>query len=158
IYGLIFYWCARNTPDGSVYFKPKKSGGLAVSSKKDFWFYVAMNTPMYLVLTILAWKLSPCDLGLLSHTTTVLVYVLLLSLFLFQFSQIYRVNKDMLKNGVPAYEKYEFKQVAILNWAYFVCFGSELAVVSVLPAFFLTTFTDLSLAQASMLGGSFAIM
>ena len=64
----------------------------------------------------------------------------------------------MLKNGAPQHDKYEFKQVAILNWAYFVTFGSELAVVSVLPAFFLETFTDLSLAQASMLGGSFAIM
>lgn len=158
VYGVYFYWSARNTPKGSTYFKPKKSGGLEVTSKKDFWFYVAMNIPMYLVLGVLAWKLSPHELGLLSHTTAYLLYLLLSGLFLFQFSQIYRVNREMLKKGAAEHDKYEFKQVAILNWAYFVTFGSELAVVSVLPAFFLETFTDLSLAQASMLGGSFAFM
>ena len=158
LFGGFFYYAAHNTPKGSTYFKPKKSGGLEVTSKKDFWFYVAMNVPMYVVLAILAWKLSPHELGLLSYTTSYVLYGVLLALFLFQFSQIYRVNKDMLKNGAPQHDKYEFKQVAILNWAYFVTFGSELAVVSVLPAFFLETFADLSLAQASMLGGSFAIM
>jgi NNP family nitrate/nitrite transporter-like MFS transporter len=158
IYGAFFYLSARNTPKGSTYFKPKKSGGLEVTSKKDFWFYIAMNVPMYVVLAVLAWKLSPNELDLLSHATSYLLYALLAGLFLIQFSQIYRVNKEMLKNGAPAHDKYEFKQVAILNWAYFVTFGSELAAVSVLPAFFLETFTDLSIMQASMLGGSFAIM
>jgi NNP family nitrate/nitrite transporter-like MFS transporter len=158
LYGLFFYYSARNTPKGSTYFKPKKSGGLEVTSRKDFWFYVAMNIPMYAVLAVLAWKLSPHELGLLSHATSYVLYAVLLALFLLQFSQIYRVNKEMLKHGAPAHDKYEFKQVAILNWAYFVTFGSELAVVSVLPAFFLDTFTNLSLAQASMLGGSFAFM
>lgn len=157
-YGILFYVLARNTPKGSTYFKPKKSGGLEVSNKKDFWFYVAMNVPMYLVLAVLAWKLSPTNLKLLSFTTTYILYAVLFALFVFQFSQIYRVNKDMLKNGAPTHDKYEFKQVAILNWAYFVTFGSELAVVSVLPAFFMETFSGLSIVQASMLGGSFAFM
>lgn len=157
-YGVFFYWRARNTPKGSTYFKPKKSGGLEVSSKKDFWFYVVMNVPMYIILAVLAWKLSPADIGLLSQNTTYMLYGVLLSLFAFQFSQIYRVNKDMLNNGVPEHDKYEFKQVAILNWSYFVTFGSELAVVSMLPAFFLETFTDLTLVQAGMLGSAFAFM
>lgn len=158
IYGIVFYTFARNTPKGSTYFKPKKSGGLEVSSKKDFWFYVLLNVPMYLILAVLAWKMSPANLNLLSTTTTNILYVVLLALFIFQFSQIYRVNKDMLKNGVPEHDKYEFKQVAILSWAYLACFGSELAVVSVLPAFFMDTFKGLSISQAAMLGGSFAFM
>jgi len=158
IYGVAFYLTVRNTPKGSTYFKPKKSGGLEVSSKKDFVFYVIMNIPMYLILAVLAWKMSPTNLGLLSHATTYVLYVVLLGLFAFQFSQIYRVNKDMLKNGVAEHDKYEFKQVAILSWAYLATFGSEIAVVSVLPAFFMTTFTGLSVTQAAMLGGSFAFM
>ncbi|HOY24099.1 MAG TPA: MFS transporter [Cellvibrio sp.] len=158
VYGVIFYVYARNTPKGSTYFKPKKSGGLEVSSKKDFWFYVALNVPMYLILAVLAWKMSPANLKLLSETTTNIMYVILIALFIFQFSQIYRVNKDMLKNGVPEHDKYEFKQVAILSWAYLACFGSELAVVSVLPAFFMDTFEGMSISQAAMLGGSFAFM
>ena len=44
---------------------------------------------------------------------------------------------------VPQLEKYKFKQVAILSVAYFVTFGSELAVVSMLPLFFLDTFAGL---------------
>ncbi|MDX1341936.1 MAG: NarK family nitrate/nitrite MFS transporter [Reinekea sp.] len=158
IYGFFFYWRARNTPKGSTYFKPKKSGGLEVSTKRDFWFYVGMNIPMYIILAVLAWKLSPTGVGLLSATATYSLYGLLLVLFVYQFSQIYKVNADMLKQGVPEHDKYEFKQVAILNWAYFVTFGSELAVVSMLPAFFLETFSGLSLAKAGMLGAAFAFM
>ncbi len=159
LYGVFFYWRARNTPKGSTYFKPKKSGGLEVSNKKDFWFYCAMNVPMYVILAVLAWKLSPSGVGLLSQTATYILWAGLVALFVFQFSQIYKVNKEML-NGetVPAHDQYKFKQVAVLNWAYFVTFGSELAVVSMLPAFFLETFTSLSLAQAGMLGAAFAFM
>ncbi len=158
IYGVAFYLTVRNTPKGSTYFKPKKSGGLEVTSKRDFVFYVMMNVPMYLILAVLAWKMSPTNLGLLSQVTTYILYVVLLGLFVFQFSQIYRVNKDMLKNGAAEHDKYEFKQVAILSWAYLATFGSEIAVVSVLPAFFMTTFAGLSVTQAAMLGGSFAFM
>ena len=160
VYGIFFYTRARNTPKGSTYFKPKKSGGLEVSSKKDFVFYLLMNIPMYIILAVLAWKLSPAGVKLLSATATNAIYVLLMVLAAIQFSQIYKVNKEMLKGEVtiPEDQKYKFKQVAILDWAYFVTFGSELAVVSMLPAFFLETFTSLSLAQAGMLGAAFAFM
>ena len=157
-YGLFFYARARNTPKGSTYFKPKKSGGLEVTSKRDFYFYLAMNVPMYLILAVLAWKLSPTGVGLLSAGATQAMYLVLLALAVFQFSQIYKVNKEMLTSGVPEHDKYKFKQVAVLDWAYFVTFGSELAVVSMLPGYFLETFDGLSLAVASMLGGAYAFM
>ncbi|WP_018276123.1 NarK family nitrate/nitrite MFS transporter [Teredinibacter turnerae] len=158
VYGAFFYLRARNTPKGSTYFKPKKSGGLEVTSRKDFYFYLAMNIPMYLILAVLAWKLSPSGVGLLSQTTTYLLYGVLVVLGAIQFSQILKVNKEMLTDGAPEHDKYSFKQVAILDWAYFVTFGSELAVVSMLPAFFLETFTSLSLVQAGALGAAFAFM
>ncbi|WP_018415043.1 NarK family nitrate/nitrite MFS transporter [Teredinibacter turnerae] len=158
VYGVFFYLRARNTPKGSTYFKPKKSGGLEVTSRKDFYFYLAMNIPMYLILAVLAWKLSPSGVGLLSQTTTYLLYGVLVVLGTIQFSQILKVNKEMLTDGAPEHDKYSFKQVAILDWAYFVTFGSELAVVSMLPAFFLETFTSLSLVQAGALGAAFAFM
>ncbi|MGB1907610.1 MAG: MFS transporter, partial [Spongiibacter sp.] len=65
LYGFFFYWRARNTPKGSTYFKPKKSGGLVVTSKRDLVFYIAMCVPMYAALAVLTWKLSPSNLGLL---------------------------------------------------------------------------------------------
>lgn len=157
-YGVFFYIRARNTPQGSTYFKPKKSGGLEVTSKKDFYFYLAMNIPMYFILAVLAWKLSPAGVGLLSDTTTSIMYTVLVMLGIYQFSQIYKVNKDMLANGAVEHDKYSFKQVAVLNWAYFVTFGSELAVVSMLPAFFLETFEGMTITTAGMLGAAFAFM
>jgi len=58
IYGIFFYITARDTPKGSTYFKPKKSGGLEVSTRKDFYFLIGMNIPMYAALAVLVWKIS----------------------------------------------------------------------------------------------------
>jgi len=126
VYGIIFYRSVRNTPKGSTYFKPKKSGGLEVSSKKDFYFLLAMNVPMYIALGVLAWKLSPSGVALLPQGGTYAIYAALLLLFLFQTSQIIKVNKDMLTTGnVPEYQRYSFKQVAILDINYFITFGAR---------------------------------
>lgn len=157
IYSMIFYKNVRNTPKGSTYFKPKKSGGLEVSNKRDFWFYIAMNVPMYIALAVLTWKLSPAGVSLLSETTANILWAVLAGLFAFQMYSIYQVNKEHLKTSLPENDQYKFKQVAILDWAYFVTFGSELAVVSMLPAFFMETF-DLTPVLAGLLGGAFALM
>ena len=156
-YGFLFYKVARNTPKGSTYFKPKKSGGLEVSNKRDFYLYLAMNIPMYLALAVLAWKLSSPAIGLLTEGYTQLIWLILAVLFVYQVYSIYQVNKEHLEHSLPELEQYKFKQVAILDWAYFVTFGSELAVVSMLPAFFMETF-ELTPVMAGMLGGVFAIM
>ncbi|WP_414728970.1 NarK family nitrate/nitrite MFS transporter [Zhongshania aliphaticivorans] len=158
IYGVFFYWRARNTPKGSTYFKPKKSGGLVVSNKRDLIFYIIMCVPMYLALATLTWKLSPANLGLLNDAASIALYVVLVVLFVVQISQILRVNSDVLNNiPIPEMQQYKFKQVAILNVAYFVTFGSELAVVSMLPLFFMETF-ELSAVAAGMLASGFAFM
>lgn len=158
LYSFVYYSQARNTPKGSTYFKPKKSGGLEVTSWKDFYFYLAMNIPMYLALGLLAWKLSPTGVGLFTEQTMYISWVVLAILFVFQVSQIWAVNKENLTKGVPELEKYHFKNVAILDVAYFVTFGSELAVVSMLPLFFLDTFEGLDAVTAGLLASGFAFM
>lgn len=158
IYGLFYYKMARNTPKGSTYFKPKKSGGLEVTSKKDFVFYILMNIPMYAALAVLTWKLSPTNIGLLDAFSTNAIYVTLVVLFFVQLKAIYRVNAENLKNGVPELHRYKFKQVAVLDVAYFATFGSELAVVSMLPLFFLETFEGLDPVKAGLLASGFAFM
>jgi NNP family nitrate/nitrite transporter-like MFS transporter len=158
VYGIFFYFAARNTPKGSTYFKPKKSGGLEVTSWKDFYFYIFMNIPMYIALAVLAWKLSPTGVKLLTTETMYIMWASLLLLFIVQVKAIWHVNKENLTHGVADIEKYDFKQVAILDVSYFVTFGSELAVVSMLPLFFLETFEGLSAVQAGMLASGFAFM
>ena len=158
VYGFIYYRNVRNTPKGSTYFKPKKSGGLEVSNKRDFYFLLAMNVPMYAALATLAWKLSPTGVNLLPQAAVTVIYVFLAALFAFQTSQIIKVNKEMLKTGsVPEYQRYSFRQVAILDINYFITFGSELAVVSMLPGFFADTF-DIEMKYAAMLAAGFAFM
>ncbi len=157
-YGVIYFLNVRDTPKGSTYFKPKRSGGLEVSSWGDFWFLLAMNIPMYIALAVLTWKLSPTNLGLLGDTACTIIYVGLVLLYAFQSSQIWKVNHEHLKEGVPEMQRYKFRQVAILNWSYFATFGSELAVVSMLPLFFLETFDGLSPVKAGLLASGFAFM
>ncbi len=158
LYGIFYFFVARNTPKGSTYFKPKKHGGLEVTSKADYYFYLFMCIPMYLALAVLTWKLSPTKVGLLGDTATIVIYAGLFLLFIFQVSRIHHVNKDMLKEGVAENQRYKFKQVAILDVAYFVTFGSELAVVSMLPLFFLDTFEGLDPVRAGLLASGFAFM
>lgn len=156
VYSVVFYIFARDTPKGSTYFRPKRSGGLEVTSVKDFYFLLLMNIPMYAALATLTWKLT--GLGLLGSGTATALYVALGGLYAFQSSQIYRVNKSIFEKEVPEARRYKFKQVAVLNVAYFVSFGSELAVVSMLPLFFLQTFEGLSQVAAAMLASGFAFM
>jgi len=158
IYGVFYFIAARDTPKGSTYFKPKKSGGLEVTSWKDFYFYLFMNLPMYIALALSAWKLSPTGVNLYSESTLYIIWTGLIALFLVQTYSILQVNKEHLRQGVPELEKYKFKQVAILNLAYFVTFGSELAVVSMLPLFFLETFEGISAVHAGLLASGFAFM
>jgi len=63
----------------------------------------------------------------------------------------------MLKKGVPEMFKYPFRQVAILDVNYMVTFGSELAVVSMLPMFFMETFS-LTPVKAGLMAAGFAFM
>ncbi len=156
VYGLFFYKVARNTPEGSTYFKPKKSGGLEVTSPRDFYFLLFMNLPMYAALGVLAWRVS-AGVGLISDGVMEAIWVGLAGLYGWQTWQIYLVNKDMLKNGVGEAQKYKFRQVAILNLYYSISFGTELALISILPVFFASTF-NLSPIVSGILTGCFACM
>ncbi|WP_457665216.1 NarK family nitrate/nitrite MFS transporter [Thiolapillus sp.] len=157
LYSFVYFKLARNTPKGSTYFKPKKTGAMEVTSKGDFFFYLLMNIPMYAALAVLAWKLGPANLNIIGAVATDSIYLGLLALYAYQTSQVWRINKHVFSEEVAEIHRYKFKQVAILDLAYFVTFGSELAVVSMLPLFFKNTF-DLSLVQAGLLASGFAFM
>ena len=157
IYSVIYYGNVHNTPKGSTYFKPKKSGAMEVTSKGDFYLYVVMNLPMYIALAVLNWKLGPDNLGMLTEFAANSVYGILVAMFIYQFSQMWKINKHVFTEEVPEIHRYKFKQVAVLDLAYLVTFGSELAVVSMLPGFFMDTF-EVSQVLAGMLAAAFAFM
>ncbi len=157
IYAFIFYIFVRNTPKGSTYFSPKKLGPMEVTSKGDLILYVIMCVPMFLAMGVITWRLSPAGVGLLNDTVTQGIWVGLFIWFSYQVTQILKVNQENLKEGVAELHQYKFKQVALLNLAYMVTFGSEVAVVSMLPLYFIETF-DVSIAIAAAMASSFMAM
>ncbi|OFC72016.1 NarK family nitrate/nitrite MFS transporter [Alteromonas confluentis] len=157
LFSVIYYKNVSDTPKGSTYFRPKNLGGMEVTSKGDLFFLLVMKLPMYLILALLAYKLSPSGLPLLSYTACNIIYAGLTALYLFDAYSTFKVNKPLFEKPVPEAHRYEFKQVAVLNILYFATFGSELAVVSMLPAFFAETF-ELSMAVAGLLAGLYAFM
>ena len=155
IYAVIYYLTVSDTPNGSTYFKPKKAGSMEVTSRGDFVLYALMQAPLTLALGVLAWKFGPSGLNLIPAMATNAVYAGLIALYLCQLIDAWRINAPVLRGErVPAIHRYKFRQVAVLSLAYFVTFGSELAIVSILPLFFKDTF-DLTLAVAGLVGASF---
>ena len=157
VYSLVYFFSVSDTPKGSTYFKPKKNGAMEVTSKSDLFLYLIMNIPMYAALTVLTWKLGPANLGMLSEAVCAGIYALLVGIYCFQTIRIFQINKGVFNREVPEIERYSFRQVAVLDLAYLVTFGSELAVVSMLPLFFMDTF-ELSQVAAGMLASGYAFM
>ncbi len=152
IYGLVYFFIVSDTPKGSTYFKSKKMGAMEVTSSGDLILYILMNIPLFLALAVLTWKLSPAQMGMLDQLTTYVIYAVLVTLYLVQVWKIWQVNGHIIKQPVPELHRYKFKQVAVLNWAYFVTFGTELAVVSMLAMFYVEWF-DIPKVTAALLAG-----
>ncbi len=157
LYGVFYFFNVQDTPPGKVYQKPKRARGLEVTTQKDFLLLMLMNIPLTGVLCLLAWRLS--KVGFLSQGQLYIVWLLLLGLYAFQAYNCWATNKELIagEKHYPPGDRYKFSQVAILELTYVVNFGSELAVVSMLPTFFENTF-GLSKAMAGMIAASYAFM
>ncbi len=157
VFSVIFYMNVTDTPKGSTYFRPKNLGAMEVTSKGDFFLLLIMKIPMYAALALLAWKLSPTGIGMLSGTAVNASYAVLAAVYVFEIFKVWQVNNTIFKEPVPEIHQYKFKQVAVLNILYFATFGSELAVVSMLPLFFAETF-ELTPVVAGMVASAYAFM
>jgi MFS transporter, NNP family, nitrate/nitrite transporter len=142
IYGVIYFNTVQDTPTGKTYKRPKKNGSLEVTSVKSFWAMIVSNFGLIFALGLLAWRLEQKNIHFLTLSQMYLVWVALAGLFAYQSYQAYKVNRELLtgkKTYAPS-ERYQFGQVALLEFTYITNFGSELAAVSMLPAFFEKTF------------------
>ncbi len=157
LYGVFYYFNVTDTPPGKVYRRPRSARGIEVTTVRDFWFLMAMNIPLTAILMVLAWRLRKVEF--LSPSAMVIAMIALLGLYAFQSYNCWAVNKDLLagRKTYPAEDRYRFKQVALLELTYIANFGSELAVVTILPAFFQGTF-GLTPAIAGIIASTFAFM
>ncbi|MBJ7553458.1 NarK family nitrate/nitrite MFS transporter [Marinomonas spartinae] len=157
LFSVVFYLNVTDTPKGSTYFRPKHLSAMEVTSKGDFFFLLIMKIPMYAVLALLAWKLSPSGINMIGQDVVYAIDAVLIAIYLLEVKQVWQVNKNIFTTPVEPIHQYKFKQVAVLNGLYFATFGSELAVVSMLPLFFSDTFT-LTPVMAGMVASSYAFM
>ncbi|WP_218059642.1 NarK family nitrate/nitrite MFS transporter [Thioclava sp. SK-1] len=155
IFGFVYYASVTDVPKGSKYFRPKNATAMEVTSKGDLWFLLVMKVPLYIALGALAWRLK--NVEIFTPLTTNIVYFGLVLLYAYDSMLAVRANRRVFVEEVPSFERYKFKQVAILNILYFATFGSELAVVSMLPLFFGETF-GLSPVVAGMVASAYAFM
>lgn len=157
MFSLVWYFNVSDTPKGAVYYKPKNMGGLEVTSVSDFYFLLFMKLPMYGALALTTWKLTPSGVSVISQFSAYIIYFSLFAIFIYDCLSAYKVNKHLFKEEVPEVHRYKFKQVAVLNVLYFATFGSELAVVSMLPLFFAEVF-ELDMIVAGLLASGYAFM
>ncbi len=161
IYGIVYPLLVRDTPEGSGFVGVKKTQPLLVSSNRDLVHYLLWSFPLFGALGLLAWRAAGIQLSPGEPTVSPgLLYGLYAVLglgFVAHVVKSLQVNLPHLRAGVPEGERYPFASVMALNATYFANFGAELAVVSMLPAFFESTFT-ISPTTAGLVASSFAFV
>ncbi len=147
IYGVIYYFLVRDVPEGEVLHKARKTEPMMVSSYGDLVQYIVWSFPLIGALGVLAWRVGGVRIDgdpILPGGLLWAVYGLLAVAYAWHVVKVLQVNLPYLRAGVPDDEKYHWGSVAALNSTYFANFGAELAVVSMLPAFFENTFVPLT--------------
>jgi len=155
LYGIYYWFAITDGPPGTVLRRPKKVAAMEVSTWADMIKLIIFTIPLVGILSILVWKIG--KQGYLTTTWLTVCYLAIAAVVLYQIIQVLAVNLPILKKGVPDDDKYPFNSVAALNTTYFANFGAELAVVSMLPAFFEETW-KLTPETAGLIASSFAFV
>ncbi len=154
VYGVMYYFLVKDAPEGKRLIKVKKAEPMMVTSYGDLVQYLVWSIPLVGALGILAWRIGNVILDgkpVLSTSTLTIIYAILIIVYLAHAYKTLQINLPYLKAGVPDDEKYHWGSVAALNATYFANFGAELAVVSMLPAFFEGVFSPLKNSQGDTL-------
>ena len=146
-YGIIYWFIVTDHPKDREIPLTKKTEPMKVTSYGDLVQYLVWSFPLVGAMGVLAWRMSNINVSgepLLSQTVVWIIYVILGAIFVGHVIKTLQINLPLLKKGYPEEEKYSWSSVAALNSTYFANFGSELAVVSMLPMFFQSTFAALT--------------
>ncbi len=155
LYGVYYWFAITDGPIGTVFRKPRKVAAMEVSSWSDMIKLILWTIPMMGVLAVLVWKIQRT--GFLGKFGAVTAYGAVAAGVIYQVVQVLKINLPILRKGVPKDDLYDFNSVGALNTTYVANFGAGLAVVSMLPSFFESTFT-LSPAAAGLIASSFAFV
>jgi NNP family nitrate/nitrite transporter-like MFS transporter len=154
-YGLYYLRAVTDTPDGVAYVRPRRQGAIEVTSPGAVWASAALMVPLSAVLVLIAWRVWRVEV--LSTTGFALAGAVAVALCAYQVAKAFRVNGPATRDEYPEADRYPFRSVVVLCVAYFCTFGSELAVVTMLPTFFADTW-GLGPAAAGAAASAFAFM
>jgi NNP family nitrate/nitrite transporter-like MFS transporter len=154
-YGVLYLRLVADTPDGRSYVRSRKVGALEVTSRKAVFVLAGLCVPLAGVLALIAWRVW--KVGVLDTTGLWVCIGVAVALLAYQLRQVVVVNRAALADEYPAEDQYPIRSVVILCVAYFCTFGSELAVVSMLPTFFADTW-GLGPSLAGATASAFAFM
>jgi len=155
IYGVMYYFLVKDVPEGRTLEKTKKAEPMMLTSYWDLTQYIFWSIPLVGALGLLAWRVSTVQVDadgdgpevakdVMSQSALYVIYAGLALVFVVHVIRTLQINLPYLKAGVPEDEKYHFGSVVALNSTYFANFGAELAVVSMLPAFYENVFAPLT--------------
>ncbi|UOQ85374.1 MFS transporter [Gracilibacillus salinarum] len=153
IYGLFFYFKAKDTPDWKTFHYTKTANPMKATSSTDLVFLMLLNFPVYGGFAILIWTLE--NTSVLPSNLAKILYGGIAVFYIFNMRKRWKANQVYLQKKIPSKEKFSMKNVAILSLGYFSTFGSELAIISMLPMFFQETFA-ISTVFAAAIASSFA--
>lgn len=163
VYGVLYLFLVRDVPDDRPFVGMRKTQPLLLSSRWDLGQYLLWSFPLVGAMGFLAWRAAGVPLGnsgserVLSVPMLNGIYLALALVFVAHAWKTIQVNRPHLRAGVPPDLRLHFPSVAALNTTYFANFGAELAVVSMLPAFFEGTFS-ITPTQAGLVASSFAFV
>ncbi|MGI9607775.1 MAG: MFS transporter [Acidimicrobiales bacterium] len=146
VYGVMYFFLVRDVPEERTLVRTKRTEPMMLTSYRDLVQYLVWSIPLVAALGVLAWRVSNVEVEgdvILSDDALYAIYGVLVLIYLAHAAKTIHVNLPYLRAGVPEEEKFHFGSVAALNSTYFANFGAELAVVSMLPAFFENTFEPL---------------
>lgn len=151
-FGVVYWFAVADTPPGVTFVRPKRQGALPVATRGATYGLAAMQLPVGMALALVVYRVhgtgALSDGGLRAAYTAIGAYVA------WQLYQVLMVNQRPRLRLAPDHD-YPFRPVALLSLAYGVTFGAELAVVTLLPTFFATTF-GLAIGAAGAAGSAFA--
>ena len=161
LYGIFYYFKVKDHPSSQPKTDKKKvSSIMPVSSYGGLIQYLFWTLPLYGALGLLARNLQKQVIegeNMFSLNTMYMIWGILGLFYIYKAYGILKYNLPRLKAGIPKDERFPFSSVGALNTTYFANFGAELAVVSMLPFFFESTF-KITPQMAGLVAGSFAVI
>ena len=170
LYSSIYFRYTQDTPPGEVYQRPRRHGGLEVTSRRSFWAIALLDLGLLVSLGLLTYPLAQANIHFLNLFQVGLIWVILGLLSILQFYKTWQVNREVVgslnpfgsdflqpSQHYPLNQRYQLRQVALLDFTYFTNFGSQIAVLSILPAWFEQTF-GLNPVVASLVAVSYPVL